>query len=180
MVSTRGLAAVAAAALAFQPIVASAQQACVTEDEASAIAIYSVPSLVQAVRLKCGGELSSSGYLARRGDALIGRYAPIQTRVWPRAKSGLLKVFASKAGASSGRQTLNAVASLPDEAVRPLVDALIVQEATPKIAPPNCTRLERVIEFVAPIDPEMAGGLLGAIAGLVNHRDFPVCQPRRS
>lgn len=179
MVSTRGLAMAAAAALAIQPVAASAQ-ACVTEDEASAIAIYSVPSLVEAVRLKCGGELAPSGYLARRGDSLIGRYAPIQTRVWPRAKSGLLKVFASKAGASSGRQTLNAVASLPDDAVRPLVDALIVQEASPKIAPQNCTRLERVIEFVAPIDPELAGDLLGAIAGLVNHREFPVCQPRRT
>ena len=180
MVSTRGLAAVAAAVLVCQPIAASAQQACVTEEEASAIAIYSVPGLVQAVRLKCGGELSSSGYLARRGDALIARYAPIQTRAWPRAKTGLLKVLASKAGASRGRQSLDALATLPDNAVRPLVDALIVQEASPKIAVGNCTRLERVIEFVAPIDPEMAGGLLGAIAGLVNHRDFPVCQPRRS
>ena len=180
MNSPKGLALAAAAALVFQPIAASAQQACVTEEEASAIAIYSVPSLVQAVRLKCAGELSPSGYLARRGDALTARYAPIQARVWPRAKSGLLKVFAGKAGAGSGRESLNAVATLPDSAIRPLVDALIVQEATPKIATSNCTRLERVIEFVAPIDPEMAGGLLGAIAGLVNHRDFPVCQPRRS
>ncbi len=180
MISSRKLAAVVAAGLALQPIAASAQQACVSEAEASAIAIYSVPGLVQAVRLRCGDELSPNGYLARRGDGLIGRYAPIQSRVWPSAKEGLLKLLAAKAGASRAAPNLDTFAQLPDNAVRPLVDALIVQEASPRIAAGNCTRLERVIEFVAPIDPEMAGGLLGAIAGLVNHRDFPICQPRRS
>lgn len=180
MISPRKLAAVVAAGLVLQPIAASAQQACVSEAEASAIAIYSVPGLVEAVRLRCGNELSSSGYLARRGDGLIGRYAPIQSRVWPSAKAGLLKLLAAKAGSSRGAPSLDTFAQLPDSAVRPLVDALIVQEASPRIAPGNCTRLERVIEFVAPIDPEMAGSFLGAIAGLVNHRDFPICQPRRS
>lgn len=179
MISRQRLAALLAAGLIFQPIAASAQQNCVTEAEASAIAIYSVPGLVQAARLRCGGELSASGYLARRGDSLIGRYTPFQSRVWPTAKSGLIKLLSSKAGASGGALNLDTIAQLPDDAVRPLVDALIVQEAAPKIATGNCTRLERVIEFVAPIDPEMAGGLLGAIAGLVNHEDFPVCQPRR-
>jgi len=180
MIFPRTFATFAAAVFAVQPIAASAQQACVTEEQASAIAIYSVPGLVQAVRLRCTGELSSSGYLARRGDSLIGRYAPIQARVWPAAKSGLLELLAGKAGASRGLESLGSVAALPDSAVRPLVDALIVQEASAKIATGNCTRLERVIEFVAPIDPELAGGLLGAIAGLINHRDFQVCPPRRS
>lgn len=177
---SRTFAAFVAAVLAIQPAVASAQQACVTEEQASAIAMYSVPGLVQAVRLRCANELSSSGYLARRGDNLIGRYAPVQNRVWPAAKAGLLEFLAGKAGASQRLEGLGSVPTLPDEAIRPLVDALIVQEAAARIATGNCIRLERVIELVAPIDPEMAGGLLGAIAGLVNHRDFPVCRPGRS
>lgn len=179
MVSTKWLAAVAVGTVALQPVAASAQQACVTEKEASAIAIYSVPGLVQAVRLQCSGELASNGYLARRGDSLIGRYGPLQTRAWPEAKSGLLKLLAGKAGPSQALPGLDTITSLPDNAIRPLIDALIVQEAAPHIEPGNCTRLERVIESVAPIDPELAGGLLGAIAGLVDHRDFPVCQPPR-
>ena len=69
MASIRGLAVAAAGALALQPIAAQAQQTCVTESEVGAIAIYSVPSLIQAMRLKCGSELSASGYLARRGDS---------------------------------------------------------------------------------------------------------------
>lgn len=179
MVFTRGLAAIAGAAIALQPVAASAQQACVTEAEVSAVAIYSVPSLIQAMRLKCGGTLSSSGYLARRGDALAGRYAALQARVWPRAKAGMLKVIGSQARAGQGRELMGTVGTLPDNAVRPLVDAWIVQETSAKIPVSNCRRIEWVIEAMAPIDPEVAGGVLGAIVGLVDPDEMPVC-PRRS
>src|SRR5688572_6782654 len=141
MVSSRGLAVAAAGALVLQPVAASAQPTCVTEAEVAAIAIYSVPSLIEAMRLKCGGELSSSGYLARRGDTLSGRYAALQTRVWPRAKAGMLKVMAGRSGGAQGRQLLDTVRTLPDNAVRPLVDAWIVQEASAKIPASNCRRL---------------------------------------
>ena len=185
MMSTRGLAAAAAGALALQPITAEAQQACVTEAEVGAIAIYSVPSLVQAVRLRCGSELSANGYIARRSANLSGRYAALQPQVWPRAKSGMLKILGSgaalgsEAGAAQGRQLLDSVDSLPDEAVRPLVDAWLMQEASARIPLQNCQRIEWVVEAVAPIDPEVAGGLIGAIVGLVDPTKMPVC-PRRA
>ena len=178
MTTTKGLAACAAAALALQPIAASAQQACVTEAELSAVAIYSVPSLEQAMRVKCSGELSSNGYLARRGDALSGRYAALQPKVWPRAKSGMLKVLGSNSGAAQGRQLLDSVGMLPDNAIRPLVDAWIIQETSAKIPSANCRRLEWVIEAMAPIDPEVAGGVIGALVGLVDPEQMPVCARR--
>jgi hypothetical protein len=178
--ATRILASAAAAALWLHPVAASAQQArqCVTEQEVSAIAIYSVPSLVEAVRQRCAGQLTSSGYLARRGDTLSARYAALQPAVWPRAKSGLFKLFAG--GSEQSRDGLETISTLPDEAVRPLVDALIVQETAPKIALKNCTRIERVIEVMAPIDPEVAGTLLGALVGFADAERFPVCPARRA
>lgn len=179
MASMRGLAAAAAGALALQPIAAQAQQNCVTEMEVSAIAIYSVPSLVQAMRLRCGSELSANGYIAKRGDALSGRYAALQPRVWPRAKSGMLKVLGTQASATQGRQMMDTIGSLPDEAVRPLVDAWIVQETSARIPVANCQRLEWLVEALAPVEPEIAGGLIGAIVGLVDPDKLPVC-PRRA
>ena len=180
MVSKRGLAAVAAAALAFQPTFASAQQGCLTEGEVSAIAIYSLPSLVQSVRLRCEGRLEAGGYLTRRGDALIARYAALQNGAWPHAKSGMLKVMARKSGTGQNQQNLDTIGALPDNAVRPLVDALIVQELSPKIDVRHCGRIERMIEIASPIDPQIAGSLLGAIAGIVNHDELPVCAARRT
>lgn len=175
----RLLAALAAAALLAQPMAAAAQaERCVTEQEVSAIAIYSVPSLVQAVRQRCAGELTASGYLARRGDALASRYTALQPAVWPRAKTGLFKLFAGNA--SAGRSGLDTFSTLPDEAVRPFVDALIVQESAPRIALRNCTRIERVIEVMAPIDPEVAGTLLGVLVGFADSERIPVCPARRA
>jgi hypothetical protein len=175
----RSLAALGAAALLLQPATASAQgAACVTEQEVSAIAIYSVPSLVQAVRQRCAGELVAGGYLARRGNTLSARYAALQPAVWPRAKSGLLKLFAAGARDNSGG--LDTITNLPDDAVRPFVDALIVQESAPRIALKNCTRIERVIEVMAPIDPEIAGTLLGVLVGFADSERIPVCPARRA
>ena len=178
MTLTRVLTVVAAGALAFQPIAASAQPACVTEAEVSAIAIYSVPSLVQAMRLRCGSELSANGYIARRGDSLSGRYAALQPQVWPRAKSGMLKIIGAQSGDAQGRQMLDTFGTLPDDAVRPLVDAWIVQETSARIPVHNCQRIEWVVEALAPVEPEVAGGLIGALVGLVDPDKMPVC-PRR-
>lgn len=173
----KGLAVAAVAGLTFHPTLAAAQQNCVTEDEVGAVAIYSVPSIIQAVRTKCGRQLTSDGYLARRGDALTARYAALQARVWPRAKSGMLKVLAGQSNAQ-GRQMLSTAETLPDEAVRPLVDALIVQEVQGKIQTGNCTRIEWVIEAIAPIDPEIAGKLIGTVVGLVDPEQMPICARR--
>ena len=91
----------------------------------------------------------------------------------------MLKILGSGATAGQGRQLLDSVDSLPDEAVRPLVDAWIVQEAQSRIPLQNCQRIEWVVEAVAPVDPEVAGGLIGAIVGLVDPAKMPVC-PRRA
>jgi len=179
MASMRGLAALAAGTLASQPVAAQAQQTCVTESEVAAIAIYSVPSLVQAMRLRCGGSLSANGYIAQRGDALSGRYAALQPRVWPRAKSGMLKIIGTQSSGAQGRQMLDTIGALPDEAVRPLVDAWIVQETSARIPVANCQRIEWVVEALAPVEPEVAGGLIGALVGLVDPDKMPVC-PRRA
>ena len=178
MTSARRLAALAGAlALAAQPTLASAQSsACITEAEVSAIGIYSVPSMVRSLRLHCGTELSANGYLARRGDSLIARYAALQNRVWPTARAGLMKVLASKAGGQLAG--LNTIARVPDESVRPLVDALIVQELAPNVALADCWKIERVVEAAAPIDAEIAGTLLGTVVGVLQPDELPMCKAR--
>lgn len=179
MVSSKWLTAAAAAALVLQPVAASAQQACLTEEEVSAIAIYSVPNVVEAVRLRCAGELSPGGFLNRPNNPFKNRYLALQAKVWPRAKSGLLKVLARKSGTAQGRQNIDMIANLPDGAVRPLVDALIVQEVSPKIDTRHCGRIERVIELASPIDPEIGGSVLGAVLGLADLEELPICESRR-
>ncbi|MFC4255677.1 hypothetical protein GRI97_17665 [Altererythrobacter xixiisoli] len=166
--------------LAVTPHVASAQQRCVTEAEVSAMTIYAVPSMVKSLQSRCAGRLSSTGFLATRGQQFAGRYAALQTTVWPRAKSGLLKIIASRTQSEAAIRNQNTrgldmIGNLPDEAVRPFVDALIVQELTPQIDLANCSKIERAMQAVAPIDPEVSAGLVGLVVGLAQPKDISIC-----
>ena len=169
-----------AAALLVQPQLAAAQAACVGEDEVSAMAVYAVPSIVQSMQLRCGPQLSQQGWLARSGRAFAARYTTLQNGAWPTAKAGLLKIVNGRTQGVDPQvtQTLAMVSGLPDQNVRPLVDALIVQEVSARIPVAECGRIERVMEAIAPIDPQVAGKLIGAAAGLFAKEQPLICPTR--
>lgn len=72
----------------------------------------------------------------------------------------------------SGFDTL---ASLPDEAVRPLVEAMLVQKLTGDIQPDECPRIERGLEIVDELPPETVGELIGYVMGLVKPKNPEIC-----
>ncbi len=164
-------AALAAFAALAQPHAAAAQQSCITDAELGAMAIYAVPSVVQSVRLRCADRLQPGGWLTRNGDSFARRYTALKPTVWPRAKAGIVKYLGR--GAGPDRQNLAMLSTLPDQHVQPLLDALIVQEVSPRIEPGNCRTIERMLEALAPVDPEIAGTLIGLAANFIA-RDEPV------
>ncbi|MXP40678.1 hypothetical protein GRI75_03315 [Altererythrobacter soli] len=154
----------AVAALAFTSMLPAGAQAQsrlpdLTGDEAAALAIYAVPALIDATEQACAGRLSSNGFLAKRGPALAQRYAAQQNAVWPKARGAMFKFAAGKA---AGEQ-LRMFSSLPDNAVRPLVDALIRQEAAARVEPKSCTYIERMAEALSPLEPAQAGKIMGVL-----------------
>lgn len=181
-VARNWLALAGATMLAVQPAMAAAQ-ACLAEDEVSAMAIYAMPGVVQGVKQRCATRLEAGGFMARGGAALSARYARLQNGAWPKAKAGLLKIAASKAGnaagtASGNLNSLQMIAALPDNAVRPLVDALIVQEVSPEIDVKQCGKIELLMQALNKVEPEVAGTLLGLIAGLVKLDQAAICGAR--
>ena len=127
-------------------------------DEAAALAVYAVPDLISATKQSCADRLSPTGFLARHGDSLAQRYADQQNVVWPQARAALLKFAGAKAG-----DQLKSIATLPDNAIRPLADALIQQEVAQKIHPSSCRNIERMAEAISPLDPMDAGRILGVM-----------------
>jgi hypothetical protein len=154
------LAACALAALTLPSVATAALPRLpdMSGDEASALAVYAVPSLLAAVRQTCAGELSPNGFLARHGDSLARRYAAEQAAAWPLARSAMFKFAGTKAG-----DKLKAFTTLPDETIRPLADALIQQEAAAKIHPHSCRNIQRMAEALAPLDPAEAGRIMGVM-----------------
>lgn len=173
-----GLAAVALAT----PVYAQAAQAkppCVSEQEVSALTVYSLPQIIAATRTSCGARLSANGFLATGADALAQRYASQKAPNWPLAKSALMKFASAKSDASKAGASdpLAQVGSLPDNALQPFVDAFIQQEVAQQIKPAACRPIERVMQAIAPLEPDETGTLIGVIAGLAltHDKDLPVC-----
>ena len=155
---------------------ASAQSAaaCISEREVAQLAVYAVPSMVEGVRGKCAKSLSASGFLATKGNAFAARYAALQGETWPGAKRAIAK-FATAKGDAETANTFATLAGLPDEAVRPLVDALIAQRVGETIKAQDCWKVERGIQLLSPLGPRDGGALVGFVFGLVKPDDVAVC-----
>ncbi|MXO58871.1 hypothetical protein GRI89_04865 [Altererythrobacter salegens] len=154
---------------------ASAQTAavapCITEAEVSAMVRYAMPEAIAASRVSCAAILTNDGYFATGGDDLQTRYAVGKDAAWPEAKTALLKL----AGGSEDKDVAS-LAELPDDAVRPLVDALIQQKLVESIKPKSCSSIERMVKALSPLEPSELGDLAGVIASLALTDEKPrVC-----
>ena len=166
---------VALAALASaQAATAQAAASCVSEREVAQLAVYAVPSLVEGVRGKCGKTLAQTGFLATKGNAFAARYSALQGETWPGAKSAIAKFATAKSDAETAN-TFAKLAGLPDDAVRPLVDALIAQKIGETIKPQDCWKVERGIQLLSPLGPRDSGALVGFVFGLVKPDEVAIC-----
>lgn len=163
-----------AALTGAQAATAQAAASCISEREVAQLAVYSVPSLIEGVRGKCARTLPASGFLATKGDAFAARYAALQADAWPGAKSAITK-FATSKGDGRAAETFAGLSGLPDDAVRPLVDALIAQKIGEAIKPKDCGKIERGIQLLSPLGPRDSGALVGFVFGLVKPDAFAVC-----
>src|SRR5690606_10189954 len=112
-------------------------------------------------------------WLTRNGDGFARRYTALKPAVWPRAKAGIVKYLGRSTGPDT--QNLAMLSTLPDQHVQPLLDALIVQEVSPRIEPGNCRTIERMLEALAPVDPEIAGTLIGLAANFIARDEPAIC-----
>lgn len=163
----------AAAAFALQPIAAAAQeQQCLTEQEISAMIVYAVPHALRGLNTSCGPALSSDGFLNLGGGELAARYADRGSENWPLAFDAFLK-FAGANGAMA--QSEIQLDKLPPEVVRPLVDELIAQKVASDLKVEDCRKYERVLEVVAPLEPEELGAITAVVFSMVGVDNPKVC-----
>lgn len=134
-------------------------QPCLTEEEVSALAVYAAPSIIQGLSMRCSSTLSSNGFLATEGAALADRFAQRQQEAWPTARSAALKLLDKPEQAQLVRQ-------LPEEAVRPLMGAVVGQMAMKHLKTADCATAERGLEILSPLPVESVGGMLGVVLAL--------------
>jgi hypothetical protein len=145
---------------------------CLTEAEVSSLVVYGLPQAIAASRVSCSAQLAPDGFLATRGSALESRYSAAKNAAWPQAKIGLIKL----ATASTDRD-VSTLESLPDETVRPLIDALIQQKVAEAIEPGTCGEVEQLAQLLAPLEPQQLGAISGLLAAFVLKKEGPrICR----
>jgi hypothetical protein len=142
---------------------------CITEQEVSGLAIFAVPSIVNAALPVCSPHLSPDGYLGKNGGALTDRYGRLGDANWPLAKTALFKFIDRK---DSG---LDVLVGLPDDAMRPLVEAVLAQKISADIKPQDCPKIERGFQIIDQLPPETVGEVIGFVMGLVKPKNPVMC-----
>lgn len=165
-------AAIAAAATASLPVTAAAQEACLTETQVSAMVIYGVPLAMGGLQESCSGQLGTSGFLATGAPAMADRYAAQSDAVWPEA----FAAFSTFAGRNGDDRGFEAMRQMPEEALRPFLDALITGLISAQIPADKCGDIEKLLEALAPLEPHEAGRLAAVIASLTGVENPSICE----
>ena len=176
MASAKTIAFIGAAALALQAQTAQAQQQqCFSQDEVSAAFIYAMPGVIEGVTTRCSASLGTNGFLPRQGKAMAARYTAQQNAAWPKARSALLKIVGNSGKIGNANDTLGILSQIPGETMRPLVDAMIVQEAANRTETAQCGKIDKLAAALAPLDPNDAGNLLGTMFAVFEPNHPLVC-----
>jgi hypothetical protein len=170
-------AALALTALASATAAEAQAQACIQPADLADAVVYVMPVAYDAARTACEGRFAAGGFVVREGDAYIAAFRDGQDKAWPGAFRALKTFMADDAKAKGSKDADMAamVAALPEDALRPFVDALVGQMIAEEIKPESCGRIERAMELLSPLPGENLGGLAAFIVELGDMKNPPVC-----
>lgn len=169
--------ALALTALASTTAAQAQQTACVNAADLSDAVIYAMPIAFDATRTACANRLSRDGFMAKQGDAYIAKFRAGQDKAWPGAFR-FLKVYTDQNAAEDNAGDADMMAMLstmPQEALRPFVDALVGQMIAAEIKGDSCGKIERGLELVSPLPVENVAGLASFLVELSEIKNPVLC-----
>ena len=168
--------ALALSALATSQAAMAQSQACVAPDDMADAVVYAMPIAYDAASTACANRFSANGFMKTRGDAYIASFREGQATAWPGAFRFLKTFMAKKEGAEGGEMDMGAmIAGMPEDALRPFVDAFVGQMIAAEIKGDSCGKIERALELLSPLPSENIGGLVAFLMQLTDSKDPPLC-----
>lgn len=178
--TTRLIASVLAlTALASSQAALAQAQACVAPADLSDGFVYAMPIAFDAARTACANRLDRSGFMATRGEAYVADFRAGQDKAWPGAFR-LLQTFMADKGGAEGEEKSDVdigamLANMPEEALRPFVDAMVGQMIADGIKGDSCAKVERGLELISPLPRDNVGALVAFIVEIADLKDPPIC-----
>ncbi len=153
-----GLAAVAVPATAQAPAKPVPQ---LDPREVSSAVRYAMPLALQGVYSTCGAALPAQGYLRSNRADLTTRFAQASEGQWSGARSVIMQFMDREGG-----NDVSFMRDMPDDALKPFVDAMVTQLVAKEIKPAQCTDIERIMEQLDPLPAENLANLMGVVIDL--------------
>jgi hypothetical protein len=162
---------------------AQAQTACVEPADLDDTIRYAMPTLYEAAMASCGDQYSPTGFMKTQGPAFADGFRALQSEAWP-GTLRVIQLFAARGGEAGdaanpqeAEQMAALIAALPEDALRPFLDAMVLELVSGEIKPESCASIERGIELIAPLPPRNVSGLVAFIAEQAKVDNPPICKP---
>jgi hypothetical protein len=156
---------------------AAAQQACVQAEDLSDTITYAMPAVFGAVQAPCSAIFAENEFMTNEAGAFVDQFRSIGDAAWP-GTLRLLKVFMTS-GENAGDGMAEAVAQMPDDALRPLVDVILTQmveeRLTTDMKVSTCSDIAEAMELLAPLPPENIAGLAAFLARQADLKNPQIC-----
>lgn len=168
----------ALAALASAQTAQAQEEVCVVPADLSDAVVYAMPIAFDAARTACTNRLTRGGFMATEGDNYIAQFRNQQDKAWPGAFRMIKSFMAdeNKGGADASSADIGAmIANMPEDALRPFLDALIGQMIAEEIKPDSCAKIERGLELISPLPTNNVGALVAFMIEVSDMKNPPVC-----
>jgi len=154
--------AAATALVALIPLQAAQAQdskACITRAEMRGLVAYFLPTVLDSTISTCKAHLPANSYLSAGAPLLLDRLNAGKEQAWPQAKAAFMKFGGGKA------EETKVFDKMPDDVIRPFIEAAITAEVAPKVKAENCADIDRL---TATLEPLPAGNLVDMFAEILN------------
>ena len=136
---------------------------CITPPEMTGLIAYFLPDVIGEVSRNCSVHLSPDSYVRGPLTQMGTSLAQHKGEHWPTAKAAFLKMGTAKEAKE--------MASLPDEALRPLVDAAMASRMSIPVNAATCADVNDIAQALAPLSSEQTVDLLATIFNIAARKD---------
>lgn len=154
---TAGILALAASA---QVQAAQTQNAvnCLQPAEMHGLVAYFLPTVLDSTVKTCSAHLPADAFLRTKASQLVTTLSAGKDAAWPMAKTAFIKI--------SGRGQGDAVLEkMPEEVLRPFIEAAMTAEVAPSIKAKDCKDVDRI---AATLEPLPSDNLVALVTEILN------------
>ncbi|MEY4952056.1 MAG: hypothetical protein RL299_480 [Pseudomonadota bacterium] len=163
----------ALAALTLPSMAQAATAQCMTKPELRGMVAYMLPFVVDSAIEKCSASVSSDSFMATRAPELSKELTKGQPAAWPMAKRAFMKF-----SGDSSTESAAMMDSMPESAMRPLLESVLTQEFTSKIKTKDCKDIDTVLGTLAPLPASNFVDLITEVVviGAREDKEMRVCE----